>query len=378
MSLPREEELGLFGKLSWKEALALIGPRRAGKSTLALRLLNAWKSNGGAGEYFDFERMGAPSSLAALEKLVGSVPRGGLLVLDEIQTLKGWERLVREEVEYSRHHVVVTGSSASLLSKEIGTILAGRAVPQAVLPLSFRNARAWGTTSFEQYVRVGGYPECVLRPDDAPTLHRLYFDLAVLRDVAARKGIRETKPLSDLALLLMSESGKVISSKKTAESLGISQPTLRSYVDGLCDAFLLLRVPPLVRSPRERLVADTKHYAWDTGLQKSVSISESLDSGRRLENVVAVELARRGYELTYLGGAAECDFIASAPGKPRLAVQVFSGGAVVPRELNGLAAGLKVADRGLLLAADPMDVVMPPRSECKTVQEWLLQAPRTI
>lgn len=378
MSLPREEELGLFGKLSWKEALALIGPRRAGKSTLALRLLDAWRSKGGLGEYFDFERMGAPSSLDALAKAVNDVPKGGLLVLDEVQTLAGWERLVREEIEYCRHHVVVTGSSASLLSKEIGTILAGRAVPQAVLPLSFRNARAWGLMSFDQYVGAGGYPECVLRPNDASTLHRLYFELAVLRDVAARKGVREVKPLKDLALLLLSESGKVVSSKKTAEALGISQPTLRSYVDGLVDAFLVLRVPPLFRSTRERLVADTKHYAWDTGLQKSVSISESLDFGRRLENVVVVELARRGYDLAYLGGASECDFVASSPGKPRLAVQVFSGETLPPRELDGLRSGMKVAERGLLLTAKPMDVVLPKHAECETVEEWLLAAPRTI
>lgn len=377
MSLPREEELGLFGKLSWKEALALVGPRRAGKSTLALRLLDAWRSKGGVGEYFDFERLGAPSSVEALSKAVGAVPKGGLLVLDEVQTLAGWQRLVREEVEYARHHVVVTGSSASLLSREIGTILAGRAVPQQVLPLSFRNARAWGLSSFEQYVRVGGYPECVLRPNDAVTLHRLYLDLAVLRDVAARKNVREVKPLSDLALLLLSESGKVVSSKKTAEALGISQPTLRSFVAGLADAFLVLRVPPLLRSPRERLVADTKHYAWDTGLQKSVSVSESVDEGRRLENVVAVELARRGYDLAYLGGKNECDFIASAPGRPRLAVQVCFSEELPSRERLGLKAGMAVADRGLLLTAKPVSVDLPRHAECKPVEEWLLQTPRT-
>ncbi|MBI2445925.1 ATP-binding protein [Candidatus Micrarchaeota archaeon] len=377
MSLPREEELGLFGKLSWKEALALIGPRRAGKSTLALRLLDAWQSKGGQGQYFDLEKTGAPSSVPALADAVKAVPKGGLLVLDEIQTLSGWERLVREEIEYGRHHVLVTGSSASLLSKEISTILAGRAVPQHVLPLSFRNARAWGLNSFEQYLRVGGYPECVLRTNDAPTLHRLYFELAVLRDVAARKGIREVNSLKDLAILLLSESGKVISSKKTADALGISQPTLRSYVDGLVDAFLVLRVPPLVRSPRERLVADTKHYAWDTGLQKSVSVSESPDFGRRLENVVAVELARRGYDLAYLGGTAECDFVATAPGKARLAVQVFSGDSLPSRELEGLQSGMKMAERGLLLTARPVDAVLPRGAECKTVEEWLLAGPRT-
>ncbi|MFA6329451.1 MAG: ATP-binding protein [Candidatus Micrarchaeia archaeon] len=376
MSLPREEEQQLLPKIGWKEALALIGPRRAGKSTLALRLLDAWHELGGEGKYVDLESFGAPSKVRDLVKEISTVPKGGLVVLDEAQALVGWVKAVRDEIENGRRHVIVTGSSASLLSAEISSALAGRAIPQPILPLSFRDALSWGLRSFDEYLKVGGYPEAVLRPSDAQSLHKVYFELAVLRDVAARQGIRETKALYDLGRLLLSEPGKAISSARTSAALGISQPTYRSFVQGLNDAFLILSVPPFFRSPRQKLVADAKHYAYDTGMQKSVSISESDDRGRRVENAVALELVRAGYSLSFLSGAkSECDFIAQKTGEKNLAVQVCSGEDVPEREIPGLEFGMKTAGAsGLLLCESEAKVAgIPKGAECRTVQDWLME-----
>jgi len=368
----------LFGRLQWKEALALVGPRRAGKSTLSLRLLDSWRGMGRSGAYFDLESVGAPVTPAALLEAAKDVPKGGLLILDEVQELDGWVKIVRDEVERGNRHVVVSGSSASLLSKEIASSLGGRAVPETVLTLSFRDARSWGLKPLADYLRVGGYPECVLRPDDAPRLHRLYLELAVLRDVAARLGIREIKPLSDLALIALSEPGKSLESKKTSSLLGISQPTFRSYLQALNDAFLVLSVPPFLRSPRERTVADARNYAYDTGLQRSVSISQSLDEGRRFENLAAIELVRRGYSLSYLRAEGrECDFIAQKAGARALAVQVCASEGHVPeRELAGLKAGMDAAKaEGLLLTAGGTAAKLPGGAKAKGMEEWLLEHP---
>lgn len=373
-TLPRSEELSLLPKLSWKEAIALVGPRRAGKSTLARKLLEDWRAKGRPGDYLDLEEMNAQRTQKELTDFASSVPAGGLLVFDEVHVVTGWESFIRHEIEYQKHHVLVTGSNSTLLSTELASSLGGRALPQKVLTLSFSDARSWGTKSLADFLRVGGYPECVLRPQDAKELHRLYFESALLRDVAARKGIREIKPLADLALLLVSEIGKAISSKKTAYALGISQPTLRSFESALCEALLLLRVPPLARSPRQRLVADSKHYAIDVGLQKSVSISETPDEGRRLENLVAIELYRRDYDLSYYSGSRECDFIASKPGEKPLAIQVCSAHDLPEREVEGLVEGMKRAGaRGLLLAEAKADVVLPKGAESKSVEQWLLE-----
>lgn len=373
-TLPRSEELPLLAKLGWKEAIALVGPRRAGKSTLARRLLEDWQTKGRKGAFLDLEGLDAPNSQKGLADFANAVPKGGLLVLDEVHLVEGWEKFVRQEIEYEKHHLLVTGSNAKLLSTEIASSLGGRALPQKVLTLSFSDAKTWGAHNLKEYLQVGGYPECVLRPGDARELHKLYFESTILRDVAARKGIREIKPLADLALLLISETGKVISSKKTAAALGISQPTFRSFESALCDALLLLRVGPLKRSPRERLVADSKHYAIDVGLQNSVSVPESRDEGRRLENLVAIELYRRDYEISYYYGERECDFIASKPGEKPLAIQVCSSDKLPQREVEGLEEGMKKTKAaGLLLTLNETDADLPKGAESKTVEQWLLE-----
>jgi predicted AAA+ superfamily ATPase len=374
MYLSREEEQDLLPMLNWKEATALIGPRRAGKTTLAKRLLQTWQAGGKPGAYFDLEALGAPQTADALVRQIEKTPKGGLVVLDEVQVLPDWVKVVRGQVDTGKRHIVATGSSAALLSAEIATALGGRAVPMPVLPLSFRDAKNWGLRSLRQYMEVGGYPECVLRPSEASALHKMYLELTVLRDVAARKGVREVKPLSDLALLILSEPGKTISAKKTASRLNISQPTFRSFISGFNDAFLTLSVPPFSRSPRERIIADAKQYAYDIGLARSVSVSQSDDEGRRLENLVAVELARRGYSLSYLKtNSCECDFIAQKLGERTLAMQVWGGEGNVPqRELDGLALGMRECKaEGLLLSKEP--VLLPAPFKSMGIEEWLLK-----
>jgi len=374
MYLTREEEPNLMRLLDWKESIALIGPRRAGKTTLAMRMLDIWRSRGKSGTYIDLETLGAPSSPVALLSEIKKMPEGGLAVLDEVQVVNGWVKAIRQEIERKTRRFIITGSSASLLSKEIASSLAGRAIPEPIFTLSYRDARSWGLKSLRQYMDVGGYPECVLRPEDASRLHKLYLELTVLRDVAARKGIREVKSLSDLALVILSEPGKMLAAKKTASMLGISQPTFRSYVEAFNDAYLVLSVPPYIRSPRERIISDSKHYAYDIGLQKSVSISQQDDKGRRLENLVAVELVRRGYSLSYIKSeAGECDFIAQKTGTETLAVQVWGGEDKVPeREWKGLKVGMKSAKaKGLLLGLEELDRL--DGVDVMKIEDWLMK-----
>ena len=378
MYLDRIEEPPIYKNLlTSKEAIALIGPRRAGKTTIAQKLLEDWKKTGVVGKYFDLEAIGAPATIDELNIELKKVPSGGLIVLDEIQVLKDWIKIVREEIEYKKHKIIISGSSASLLSKEIASSLGGRAIPEIVLPISYSDAKKWGLTSITDYLKIGGYPECVLRPYDAQELHKLYLELTVLRDVAARKGIREIKPLLDLALILLSEPGKTISAKKTASAIKISQPTFRSFVDALNDAYLVLSVLPFSRSPREKIVADAKHYAYDVGIQNSISVSTEEDIGRKFENLVAIELIRRGYNISYLKTEkGECDFLAQKIGEKGLAIQVWSGTGNIPeRELSGLELGMKVAkSKGLFLTKNKISLERQKKDIIvKTIEDWLLE-----
>lgn len=377
MYLTRQEEHRLFGLLNSKEAIAIIGPRRAGKTTIAKRLLEQFVSKGKEGKYFDLEAIGAPSTISSLLKEIKKIPKGALIILDEIQEINGWVKLVRNEIEYETHKLIITGSSATLLSSEIASSLAGRAIPISLLTLSYKDAKQWGLKNLEQYMQIGGYPECILRPSEAAKLHKLYFELTILRDVAARKGIREIKPLLDLATVLVSEPGKTISSKKTSSMLGISQPTYRSYVQALDDAFLILSIPPYKHSPREKVISDSRHYSYDVGLQNSVTISANADFGRRIENVVAIELVRRGYRLSYLEtDKGECDFIAQKLGHKKLAIQVWGGYGKIPeREIAGLKIGMKKCNaQGLFLSYKPVQFSTKEKNiKFKTLEEWLLE-----
>jgi len=375
MELPREELPALLERLHWKEAIALIGPRRAGKSTLAGMLSQAWQAQGGRVACFDFESEGAPRTAGEVARAAESLPADCLLVLDEVQVVEDWTRFVRSQTDHSKRKVVIAGSSASLLSSEAATSLAGRAVPETVLPLSYRDARRWGLRSVGEYLATGGFPECALRPLDAPKLHRIYFQLAVLRDVAARLRVREQKALVDLARLVLSEPGKAIAVGKTAARLGISQPTFRSWISAFNDAFLILSIPPFFRSPRERILADAKHYAIDTGLQRDVSLSASADLGRQVENLVAIELTRRGYSLSFYSGKnSECDFIAQKIGKKNLAVQAYSGERDPPtREIEGLREGMKrTGSEGLFISMHPVNFHLAGARQ-GLLEEWLLE-----
>lgn len=371
--LPRLEEKEVFEFLHLSQAIALVGPRQAGKSTLSRRILKAWVATGKQGFRVDLEDFNSPRNDKELYEWVQSKPMGSLIVLDEVQNIQNWQKIVREEVENKRRKVIVSGSSASLLSTEIASSLAGRAIPIKILTLSYENASLWSKINLEEYMQIGGYPECVLNKNKAWDFHKLYLDLTILRDAAERHGIKNVKQLRDLAVLMLSEPGKKIAAKKTADLIGISQPTFRSFVNAFNDAFLILSVSPFNFSPTQQIIADSKHYAFDLGMQTSISISKSRDEGRKFENLVAIELYRRGYSLTFYYGKNECDFIAQKIGETPLAIQVYSGNELVPeREITGLEEGMKIAKaNGLLLTKHLIDVKIPRNAKQVQIEKWL-------
>lgn len=376
MFLPREEADEVIKKLNRKEATVLIGPRRAGKSTLAKYVLSIWTNTRGQGLFIDLERPGQPPTIADLDKVTADLKKGSLIVLDEVQNVIGWEKWVRKAIEEENYKIIITGSNSTLLSSEVATSLAGRAFPHKILTLSFRDFKKWCGKGLTDYLKTGGYPECVKRPLEIKELLETYFELAVMRDVAVRYKIRDISALRSFAFIALSETGKTLNISKTAAKIGISAPTARQFLLGLEEAFLLLTVPAFDRSPRERETSLKKIYSYDLGMRSVISTSESQDKGRVWENCVAIELIKRGYRLSYLPGEHECDFLAEKAGES-LAIQVCSDDRIPEREFKGLERGMQARENsiGLIINPSKEEVLKTSHGNVELVplEKWLLK-----
>ncbi|MBI5636061.1 ATP-binding protein [Candidatus Micrarchaeota archaeon] len=310
-SFQREVEAEISPLKQGKNAVFLYGPRRAGKSTIAQRLVRSKEFR-----YLNFDDPLLPKDMDSshIEAFCSDCAKGTYIVLDEIQNVSGWEKWVRHAVDTERFHVLVTGSTSKLLSSEFTTSLAGRGTGFLVLPLSFREFTEHYSKKLGDYLNVGGYPEVIKSGNETgrQKLLESYFELAILKDVAARYAVRDIGSLRSLAIFLLTNPGKTVSLRNMKASLNLSFDALRAYLDYLESAFLHFTVPHFAYSLRKSLELPRKTYAYDLGLQSYVSRSFSPDFGRKAENAVAIELKRRGFEVFYWkgGNGREVDFVA--------------------------------------------------------------------
>ncbi|NJE02606.1 ATP-binding protein [Thermococcus sp. MV11] len=319
-------------------ALAIIGPRRAGKTYLMRQIIEKLRSEGVPEEKVAYVNLEDPRLVgASLEDLMTLLEvlreMGGEklhLFLDEVQAVDGWERFVRYLLD-TGHRVFVSGSSSKLLSKEIATQLRGRSVSVRVFPFSFGEflkARGFAVKRYlssaekaelrsllREYLEWGGYPEVVLNPHMRIEVLRGILDLAIYRDIVERWGVRNVSALR-LLLKILARSSHLTLTKaySTMKSLGVSigKGTLADYLEYLSDAFILHRLPPYVKSYKKAELLGFKPYLVDNGLLRITGVK---DRGRLLENLVMVELLRRGFEpgedLFYVPGDDwEVDFLA--------------------------------------------------------------------
>jgi hypothetical protein len=311
------------------------------------------------------------------------------LYLDEIQSVPGWEGLVRRMIDAGGIQMFVTGSSARLLSKEVATSLRGRAMEVLIHPFSFREALRHAGTEPEpdavpgagptaavlhqhlrRYLVEGGFPEAQgVDPRDRAALLAGYVDVVVLRDVIDRHAVSNPLALRWLQRQLLANPGGGFSINKhydtlRSQGLRVGKDTLHEYLAHLEDAFLVRTVSLHTASERRRMVNPRKAYPVDPGLISLFERSGRRHRGRALETVVLLELERRGWEVSYLRTEQgwEVDFFAHRAGEAPMLVQVCletSQDATWERELRSLqAAGALYRDASLwLITLDPS----PPR-----------------
>jgi len=365
--IARKEYLDHIAPFEGKPVIKILsGMRRVGKSCLLQLLARSLREGGVADDlilYYDMESL-AHERLRAYRPFYDEVQSkaGGRkvrLVVDEVQEIEGWERALSSLLAEDAADIYATGSTAALLSGELATLLAGRAVEIPVWPLSlsefadFRKARgARAETPDEQfglYLRYGGLPGihalALAEPATSQFLDAIYSAI-VLKDVLARTGARDAALLERVASFAFDNVGSILSSKRVADFLrsdrrSASVDTVASYLRALEDAFLLHEVGRYDVKGRRRLALLEKYYAGDVGLRNAVVGYREGDISGTLENLVYLELRRRGYRvLTGRAGELEIDFVAER-GSERVYVQVaylLESKATVDRELAPFAA----------------------------------------
>lgn len=293
-------------------ATVISGIRRAGKSTL-LKQLTSDKTSFAYLNFEDVRIFGFDlKDFKRLEETFASQDISDLYFFDELQNVEGWERYVRTLLD-TKKTVVITGSNASLLSKELGSKLTGRHLRYELFPFSFKEALSfWNVKpslqSFEKYLQTGGMPEYLKLLNDM-ILQELFNDI-IARDITVRYNLRNPKLVKELALYLLSNVGKEFSFQKLRKMYDLgSVNTVISLIGYYEDSYLLFTVPQFDFSLRRRQVNAKKVYAIDTGFIRANSVSFSQDKGRILENLVFIQLKRFGREVFYFKKDNECDFI---------------------------------------------------------------------
>lgn len=288
----------------------ITGPRRAGKSVYALQILSG--KNYAYLNFDDTQLLGAFNEDAVMQALAEVYPGYDYLLLDEVQNLDSWDAWVSKL--YRRGvNLVITGSNANLLSSEMSTLLTGRYVEIQILPFSMKETLEYKEApidaelpdekaklfiEMDDYLKKGGYPEIVKNRDIEQAYLSALFDSIILKDVAQRHKIRKITELYDLADYLISNYSNPLSYNEIADELSLgSVTTVKKFCGYLAEPYLFFYLPRYNNKLKEMKKAPRKVYVIDNGFIYTRSFELSSNNGRQLENMVFIELLRRGYDL---------------------------------------------------------------------------------
>jgi uncharacterized protein len=402
------------------KAMAVIGMRRSGKTCFLWQCLGDLLDAGAPRESlvilnFEDDRlagMEASDLSFLLEEYFRLHPdlrdaRQVTLFLDEIQLVPGWETFARRVLDSEKIRLFVSGSSASMLSRELATSMRGRAMEITVFPFSFREAlshrgllpeQEWSALPkarrsvlekvFRDYLTEGGFPDAQgIDPRDRQPLLQGYVDVAVLRDIIERHGISNPVALRWLQRHLLGNPTAPFSIQKfydalKSQGLPVSKDSLHAFLAYFEDAFLIRTTSLLTASERQRMVNPRKAYPIDPGLIPVYERVGRQNLGHALETAVLIELQRRGCELHYLRTPQgnEVDFHAIDATGRTLLVQVCADAtdpATLKRETRSLleASALHPDARLILILLEslPPGTTTPGQIEVIPAIGWFLE-----
>ncbi|MFO8050328.1 MAG: ATP-binding protein [Thermoplasmatota archaeon] len=361
-------------------AVAVIGPRRAGKSfffydiiynRLDVDLEDTLLVN------LEDHRFGIPDKKDLdniLTTYYGMYPekdgKRAYIFFDEVQNVEGWEGYVRSIMDRFNAIVFISGSSSKLLSREIATSMRGRSISYLVMPFSFREflsikniqvsrspkGRSLMLQRLKEYLRYGGFPDVVLEKEEMikRKLLRGYVEVMLFRDVVERYEVKHVKVLKLLMKQMMASTANSLSMNKfygflKSQGIKIDKNTLYQYKDHLVDAFGFIELKRINGSFRTIEQGKPKIYPIDTGYMTDYGQDLDNNMGRYMETCVAVELRRRieeepGQKIHFWRENSEIDFVISDEERVKTLIQVcfdIEDDTTLQREINGLIDGSK-------------------------------------
>lgn len=249
------------------------------------------------------------------------------IFLDEIQLVENFQKVVDSLFIQKNVDLYITGSNAYLLSGELATLLSGRYIEIKMLPFSFaeyfsfvggNKKEAWNS-----FFKYGGFPYASTLHDDQIRNDYLssIYNTVLLKDIASRKKIGDIALLQDVVKFLFDNIGNIVSPKKIADSLTsvgrkTTSITVDNYINALMESFILYKASRYDVKGKEHLKSLEKYYLVDVGLRRLLIGDRNTDIGHILENIIYIELIRRGYNV-YIGkiGSLEIDFTAEKSGE---------------------------------------------------------------
>jgi predicted AAA+ superfamily ATPase len=359
-------------------ALIISGIRRCGKSTLLHQFL---KKLGREFFYFNFDDIQlAEFSHADYRLLDMAIADSGAKVLffDEIQSAEHWELYIRQKLDEG-FQVILTGSNASLLSRDLGTRLTGRHISKELFPFSYREfcqftGQEAGPDSLKNYLEKGGFPE-YLKTGNTDILTQLLTDI-LYRDIMARYGLRDASSLRRFFVYLVSNPAQKISPSRLTQTAGVKSPTtVLEYISYFEAAYLIQLLPGFAWSVKAQSLTPKKVYIIDSGIIKTGSLSFTGNFGALLENFVFNSLRIKTADIFYFTGkgGGECDFIVRPHEQPRCIQVCWELTAEnQDREINGLLEAMNFfnLEEGTILTFDTQDIIITAGKTITAVPVW--------
>ncbi len=334
--------------------ITVIGPRRSGKTALLQQTAQKIQSKGVKINqilFLDFEDERLQLTVDQLDLILQVyqemypqiILENCYFFFDEIQNVIGWEKFVRRMYDSVSPHLFLSGSNSKLLSSEIATELRGRTLTIEILPLSFReylrfkniNSSSFDSATtarvnaaFVDFMQNGGFPEIALLPESFhKNILQEYFNVMIFRDIMERYGFQNSSVLKYFLKRMYESVGKPFSVNKVFNDLKsqgykVGKNMLYEYSNAASAIFLSLEVQKFCHSIVKQEGSEKKYYAIDTGLLNALTFDFKDDFGRIFENVVLLELRKKGLISYFYKEYRECDFVVQKDDGTLLPIQV--------------------------------------------------------